>query len=71
MVSGLAGRSSFGAGCSFGWAPFPETETSSPSSPITAIVLPTSTSPSETAIFSRTPDASASTSCVTLSVSSS
>src|SRR5712691_2393375 len=75
-VSALAGRSSFGAClsfgfCSFGWAPFPETATASPSSPITAIVLPTSTSPSDTAIFSRTPDASASTSCVTLSVSSS
>src|SRR5437764_15471994 len=35
------------------------------------IVWPTSTSPSDTAIFSRTPVASASTSCVTLSVSSS
>jgi hypothetical protein len=35
------------------------------------IVLPTSTSPSGIAIFNRTPDASASTSCVTLSVSSS
>ena len=46
-------------------------ETCSPSSPITAIVCPTGTSPSATAIFSRTPEASASTSCVTLSVSSS
>src|SRR6266851_1596326 len=45
--------------------------TCSPCSPITAIVLPTSTSPEEIAIFSRTPEASASTSCVTLSVSSS
>ena len=53
------------------FAPFSEIETSSPCSPMTAIVLPTSTSPSSTAIFSRTPDASASTSCVTLSVSSS
>src|SRR5439155_19193263 len=44
---------------------------SSPCSPITAIVLPTGTSPSATAIFNRTPEASASTSCVTLSVSSS
>src|SRR5438874_10893917 len=35
------------------------------------IVWPTSTSPSATAIFRRTPLASASTSCVTLSVSSS
>ena len=45
--------------------------TSSPCSPITAIVLPTSTSPAETEIFKRTPEASASTSWVTLSVSSS
>src|SRR5207302_10171068 len=45
--------------------------TFSPASPITAIVLPTSTSPSWTEIFSNTPDASASTSWVTLSVSSS
>jgi hypothetical protein len=46
-------------------------ETCSPSSPITAIVWPTGTSPSATAICSRTPEASASTSWVTLSVSSS
>ena len=45
--------------------------TSSPCWPITAIVFPTSTSPSEIAILSSTPEASASTSCVTLSVSSS
>ena len=45
--------------------------TSSPSSPMTATVCPTGTSPSWTAIFSRTPEASASTSCVTFSVSSS
>src|SRR5919198_3713567 len=45
--------------------------TSSPSSPMTAIVWPTGTSPSWMAIFSRTPEKSASTSCVTLSVSSS
>ena len=72
-LSASAGRSSFsfGACFSFGCAPLPETATSSPSSPITAIVLPTSTSPSSTAIFRRTPDASASTSWVTLSVSSS
>src|SRR5919198_1167435 len=62
-VSAFAG--SFGSGCGSA------TSTFSPCSPITAIVLPTSTSPSLTAIFSRTPDASASTSCVTLSVSSS
>jgi hypothetical protein len=43
----------------------------SPCSPIQAIVCPTGTSPSATAIRSRTPDASASTSWVTLSVSSS
>src|SRR6185436_10718934 len=35
------------------------------------IAVPTGTSPSGTTIFSRTPEASASTSCVTLSVSSS
>ena len=46
-------------------------DTSSPAVPITAMVLPTSTSPSSTRILSRTPSASASTSCVTLSVSSS
>ena len=56
--------------------PFPagslgSSSTCSPCSPMTAIVLPTSTSPDEIAIFRRTPDASASTSCVTLSVSSS
>src|SRR5207249_4468265 len=45
--------------------------TSSPCSPMTAIVWPTGTSPSCTAIFRRTPEKSASTSCVTLSVSSS
>ena len=46
--------------------------TSSPSSPMTAIRLPTSiSSPSPARIFRRTPPASASTSCVTLSVSSS
>ncbi len=39
--------------------------------PMKPIVRPTGTSPSVTAIFSRTPVASASTSCVTLSVSSS
>ncbi len=36
-----------------------------------ATVVPTSTSPSGMTIFSRTPSESASTSCVTLSVSSS
>ena len=46
-------------------------ERSSPSFPISAIVEPTSTSPSATTIFSRTPSRSDSTSCVTLSVSSS
>src|SRR5207237_5778700 len=45
--------------------------TSSPSEPMNATVCPTGTSPSATAILSRTPAASASTSCVTLSVSSS
>src|SRR3954454_2154514 len=45
--------------------------TSSPSAPMKATVCPTGTSPSATAILSRTPAASASTSCVTLSVSSS
>jgi len=45
------------------------TETCSPSSPITAIVWPTGTSPEATLIFNSTPLASASTSCVALSVS--
>ncbi len=46
--------------------------TSSPCSPMTAIALPTSiSSPSPARILSRTPEASASTSCVTFSVSSS
>jgi hypothetical protein len=46
--------------------------TSSPASPMTAIGFPTSiSSPSFARIFSRTPLASASTSCVTFSVSSS
>src|SRR5207237_2278097 len=45
--------------------------TASPSSPMTAIVWPTGTSPDSTAIFSSTPLASASTSCVALSVSTS
>src|SRR3954466_7555461 len=44
---------------------------SSPALPMNAIVSPTGTSPSDTAILIRTPSASASTSCVTLSVSSS
>ncbi len=57
-------------GSAAGAAPFPE-GTSSPSLPMKAIVRPTSTSPESTTIFSRTPSASASTSCVTLSVSSS
>ena len=61
FASGFAAAS--GAGVSSG--------TDSPCSPITAIVFPTSTSPSEIAILSSTPDASASTSWVTLSVSSS
>ncbi len=56
-----------------GVSPFdePSADTSSPCSPITATVRPTSTSPSWTAILSRTPEASASTSWVTFSVSSS
>ena len=63
FASGFAGSSGAGAGASSG--------TDSPSWPIRAIVRPTSTSPSSTAMRSRTPDASASTSWVTLSVSSS
>ena len=47
------------------------TATPSVSVPISAIVEPTSVSPSRTTIFSRTPSTSDSTSCVTLSVSSS
>src|SRR3954466_1066927 len=79
-------RSCVGAGCgSFGFASFwgsswasswgaeaaAASGTSSPSEPMNATVCPTGTSPSATAILSRTPAASASTSCVTLSVSSS
>ncbi len=64
--SSTAASSSLAAGA----APFPD-GTSSPSLPMKAIVLPTSTSPESTTIFSRTPSASASTSWVTLSVSSS
>ena len=55
----------------FGWGAGASTATVSPSLPMKAIVRPTSTSPSATAIFKRTPLASASTSWVTLSVSSS
>ena len=52
--------------------PAPPRPTSSPGSPMTAIALPTSiSSPSPARILRRTPDASASTSCVTFSVSSS
>ena len=47
------------------------TVNSSPSLPMTPTVVPTSTSPSATTILSRMPSASASTSWVTLSVSSS
>src|SRR5439155_19801507 len=58
-----------------GAPPFPSPasscDTSSPWAPMSAIVVPTSTSPSATTILSRTPPESASTSCVTLSVSSS
>src|SRR4029453_15058962 len=45
--------------------------TSSPSSPTAAPLWPAGTSPSSTEIFRRTPEASASTSCVTFSVSTS
>ena len=76
--SSVFGSSVFGSsalGFSAGGAetlPFPDTSgTSSPASPMNAIVVPTGTSPSETAILSSTPPASASTSCVTFSVSSS
>ena len=62
-----AGASSF----SFGASPAGDSATVSPLSPMKPIVRPTSTSPSGIAIFRRTPLASASTSCVTLSVSSS
>ena len=65
------GASSFGFSSAFGLASSAGADTDSPLSPMKPIVLPTSTSPSVTAILSRTPLASASTSCVTLSVSSS
>ncbi len=69
--SGSAASSSFSSPLvSAGWPPLSE-GTSSPSLPMNAIVRPTSTSPEVTTIFSRTPSASASTSWVTLSVSSS
>ena len=45
--------------------------TASPGSPMNASVVPTGTSPSETAILRSVPPTSASTSCVTFSVSSS
>ncbi len=71
-------RAGSGAGSSAGSSalgaeplPLGSSGTSSPASPITAICLPTSTSPSATRIFNRIPEASASTSCVTFSVSSS
>jgi hypothetical protein len=69
--SGSRAGASAGFSALCGAPPFPSSGTSSPCSPITAMVVPTSASPSATAILSRTPDASASTSCVTLSVSSS
>src|SRR5205823_4195227 len=68
-MAGSAGAWTAGCGrSSWGGA---STETDSPASPITAIVWPTGTSPDSTAIFSSTPLASASTSCVALSVSTS
>ena len=71
-ASGSGFGSSLGASAALSTLPFPDTSgTASPFSPMNAIVVPTGTSPSETAILSRTPAASASTSCVTLSVSSS
>ena len=67
-----AGRSAPAGSASAGPAPLPEESgTASPSWPMNATVTPTGTSPSCTAIFSRTPSASASTSCVTFSVSTS
>ena len=71
-ASGSGFGSSLGVSAALSTLPFPDTSgTASPFSPMNAIVVPTGTSPSETAIFSSTPAASASTSCVTLSVSSS
>ena len=65
-AAGAAGASPFSP-C----APATSAETSSSWAPMMPTVVPTSTSPSATTIFSRTPSDSASTSCVTLSVSSS
>ncbi len=74
-ASGAAGSSATGSGAGFAAAASGSgavTSTSSPSSPMTAIARPTSiSSPSPARIFSRTPEASDSTSCVTFSVSSS
>ena len=78
-IAACCGASCAGAGSgSLGFASAPRvgaaaatSGTSSPSEPMNATVCPTGTSPSATAILSRTPAASASTSCVTLSVSSS
>ena len=70
--SGSSGFSAFDSSAGADTLPFPDTSgRDSPCSPMNAIVVPTGTSPSATAIFSNTPAASASTSCVTLSVSSS
>src|SRR5439155_269740 len=67
-----SGSSALGFSGSAETLPFPDTSgTDSPGSPMKAIVVPTGTSPSGTAILSSTPAASASTSCVTFSVSSS
>ena len=68
-----SGAAAAGAGSAASGLPFvgAGTATSSPAAPITATVLPTSTSPSWTRIRRSTPEASASTSCVTFSVSSS
>src|SRR5436305_10586729 len=68
-MAGSAGA--WTAGCGRSASGGASTETDSPASPITAIVWPTGTSPDSTAIFSSTPLASASTSCVALSVSTS
>jgi hypothetical protein len=68
--AGSLGVASFWASSS-GAAAAATSGTSSPSEPMNATVCPTGTSPSATAILSRTPAASASTSWVTLSVSSS
>src|SRR5262249_14007697 len=71
LAPDMAGSAAAGSAGAAGAAGGGSTATVSPASPLTASVWPTGTSPDSTAIFSSTPLASASTSCVALSVSTS